>query len=322
MLDSVYHLQDNTEESRSKLVHILAFLKQILSPDANKIESEADEQDDTTLPAEFSELEIKKPTGTQKLVEIYRMILESPIVKAWFLSEVDDSSPKKGNCATLSADVTEFVMSLFKFIKALEIGVNLKEELSFYVDIVLKHVTHQRKSFSASDTLAVELLHHMLEFLDTENSINVLGTLLDVEGKSHVSDSIIDITCQILNSLCSQNVLMVRLSDNCVQRLVKLASSSAEPVLMDAVLNLLRKFPNLTVLCSEKNVTELVEKQMDTKLLEIIISNSVELRNHLETLFVKKPKLLTESGKQILPLVLTLLCYQIEPTGTVYKILH
>ena len=308
-------LQHQTETARSKFTNILAFLTHLVSPETLKVDSYTDSCSNTTLPTEFSELEIKKSTGKEKLESIYRIILENPTIKSWFLDGIKDSTGKQRNTA-LTADVTNFVKTLLIFINDLDLGKSLEEELGFFIDKILECVTHQEDVMAGSNSVSVSLLTHVLNFLDTTKSISVLNSVLENNRGSLNNDgSLTDISKHIINSLCNQTRLSVKLSDSSVNNVVKLTCSSEDTVLLESVVHLFEKFPNLSVCCTEENLIELLQKYKKTVLLEIIISNNIKLRRYVEAWFTRKSRWVKENRKMILPLVERLLCFHTEQSG-------
>ena len=275
--------------------------------------------DITPLPTEFSQLEVKKSTGIQKSEANYRIILENPTIKSWFLASVKGSDGKQRKVA-LSAEVTNFIKNLLVFINDLDLGKSLAEELEFYVDKILKRVMGHEDSSSESDSDSVELLTHVLKFLDTTKSIKVLESVLEKSRESSGRDgSLILVTKHIIDSLSDQTRLSVKLSASCVNDLVKLTCSSNDTTLMQSVISLFKKFPNLSVLCTEENLTQLLQKHTETPLVEILMSNNIKLRTHIEARFMRKPKWVKENRRKILPLVKRLLCFHTTKSGNTFR---
>ena len=295
----------------------MAFLTKRISPETVKADPHTD-TDINTQPTEFSELEVKKSTGKQKLEAIYRIILENPTIKSWFLASFIDSAGKQRKVVLSADEVTNFVKNLLVFINDLDLGKCLEEELRFYVDKILKRVTGHEDISSESDGDSIELLTHVLKFLDTTTSISVLESVLEKPRESSGSDgSLILVTKHIVDSLCNKTRLSIYLTDNCVNDLVKLTCSSEDTSLMQSVICLFKKFPNLSVLCSGENLTQLLQKHTETPLVEILMSNNINLRTHIESWFMRKPKWMKENRKKILPLVKRLLRFHTMKSGTV-----
>ena len=301
-----------------KLNYILEFLTRTLAS-KNTVSEHSDTERNTVLPSEFSELEIKKISRQEELESVYRVIFEHPSVKTWFLAGVDGPSSKPGSSSFTEAKslvISEFVKNCLIHVKSVGIGINLREELNYYVNKILKYISNETKHSSENTSLVMELLDYLLDFLDAEKSISTLNTVLDLDKENlQRNENVIGITKQIVQNLSSQGVISLKLGENCVQNLVSLTCKSEDTDLLDSIVNLLQKFPNLSVLCSEKNVAELLKTPSDTRLLEIMITNSVELRRCVETWFMKKTKLTKLNKKRIGRLSVTFLNLQSIASG-------
>ena len=314
-------LQEPTETMTSKLTNILAFLTNVISPEI--VRDSRTDSDITPLPTEFSELEVKKPTGKQKLKDIYRIILENPTIQSWFLAPAKGSAGKRRKSA-LSAEITNFVKKILLFINDLDLGICLEEDLRFYVDRILNCVTRHDDSLAENDDVPVELLSYVLKFLVTTKSINVLESILEKAplGKSRENSSqdgsLVLVTKHIVDSLFSQSVLSIRLTDHCVNNLLKLTFCSDDTDFLLSVIALFKKFPSLAVLCTEGTVIELLQNLTETLLVEILICNNFKLRTHIEAWLVKKTKWVKENKSiKLLSLVEKLLCFHSKKSGTV-----
>ena len=301
-----------------KLNYILEFLTRTLASKNTDVVSEHSHTEiNTVLPSEFSELEIKKISRQEELESVYRVIFEHPSVKVWFLAGVDGPSSKPGSGSFTEAKslvISEFVKNCLIHVKSVGIGINLREELNYYVNKILKYISNETKHSSENTSLVMELLGYLLDFLDAEKSISTLNTVLDLDKENlQRNENVIGITKQIVQNLSSQGV--ISLGENCVQNLVSLTCKSEDTDLLDSIVDLLQKFPNLSVLCSEKNVAELLKTPSDTRLLEIMITNSVELRRCVETWFMKKTKFTKLNKKRIGRLIVTFLTLQSIASG-------
>ena len=298
----------------------MELLIKILTPELADIQTAAvdGKMDDTTLlPVEFSELEIKKASQREELESLYRILFEHPAIKSWFLSDVDEKSTEMRNdtIKAASAVISVFVERLLVYVKSVGIGGNLKEELNFYIDKVLKCINQEMTGSSKNTRLVMKLLLSLLNFLDFEKSHGVLNTILDIDkGSLQVDDSVIGIAKQLVLNLIAQDSLSLKLSENCVQNLVSLTSRIEDSELLDHVVCLLKKFSYLSILCSKQNVIELLENSVDTRLVEIMISNSVELWKCVEAWFIDT-ETLNEHKKQLMPLVLTFLHFETDSAG-------
>ena len=290
----------------------------MLTPDSAGFQLDSDNDmtmdDKTQLPVEFVELEVKKPSRKEELESLYRILLQHPSIRFWFLSCVDDPTAG-GKDRASSIVISEFMEALLGYIKSVGIGENLKEDLNFYVDRVLKFMNQGTDYTLNYTSLVMKLLLHLLDYLDIHKTHNVLSTVLDTDKENlTVNDSVVGIVMKLVANLTAQDRLTLRLNGKCIQNLVSLTSKTENSDLMEGVVGLLKKFPNLSVLCSEQNLIELLKNLADTRLAEILVSNSVDLRRCIGTWFKKCGKW-DEWRKQLMPLVLVFLHFQEDTTG-------
>ncbi|KAL4233774.1 nucleolar pre-ribosomal-associated protein 1 [Mactra antiquata] len=214
-----------------------------------------------------SDMDLLLPEKVDPLTSCLRLVLNNPVIKHYFLLEKSDDQSEK-----VSGILTELVKDILRMV--LQLDGDLNELIEFYY---LRVVENLRKVISGADVTNVKVIYKISLFLVPNLADEQCREMFDLtlntenENSTEFSKHLVPLVLLMLECLIKSKFRSVKLTGLGMDRLVSCVVNEENS--NGIMTSFFKKFPELSVQCSENVVETLLAADM-CSLVEHLMENS------------------------------------------------